>query len=336
MEQLNLANNKIGDASTELIRWLGVAGGALQRLSLAGTGMAGAKLNSFLLVLSKCCPELRALDVSSLRFSPAEVLTVSQLFLILRKLDQLDLSGSVPTTASFVQFLTLGTPGTLIAARLRDHSFGSDPASLRLLHETMPKAQAIKSLDLSNTDLGDDGVFCLAEGLTLNTNVRHLYINGAVFRTDSKRPRAETVRALCKLVISDCPLETLEMAGGPKATQQLGAALVPLLQALIHNTRLTSLDISGHMFGTTGARALARVLQLNAALTRVVYDQNDVGLSGLIAIANAVKLNSTLEVFPLPVVDIAAILASDRSAEAVHLVRQVCQDLELALSSSDV
>ena len=334
LEQLNLANNKIGDASTELIRWLGVAGGALQRLSLAGTGMAGAKLNSFLLVLSKCCPELRALDVSSLRFSPAEVLTVSQLFLILRKLDQLDLSGSVPTTASFVQFLTLGTPGTLIAARLRDHSFGSDPASLRLLHETMPKAQAIKSLDLSNTDLGDDGVFCLAEGLTLNTNVRHLYINGAVFRLDSRRPRAETVRALCKLVRSDCPLETLEMAAGPRATHQLGRALVPLLHALIHNTRLTSLDVSGHVFGTPGAVALARVLQLNATLARVAYDQNDIGLQGLAALAYAVQRNSALEEFPLPVMDIAALLTSEKSAETIRRVRELARTIERSVVSS--
>ena len=325
---LNLSNNKIGDASTELIRWLGTAGGVLQRLNLSGTGMAGAKLNSFLLVLSKCCPELRALDVSCLRFSPAEVLTVSQLFLILRKLDQLDLSGSVPSTASFVQFLTLGTPGTLISARLCDHSFGSDHASLRLLHETMPKAQAIKSLDLSNTDLGDDGVFYLAEGLTLNTNVRHLFINGAVFRVDSKRPRAETVRALCKLVCSDCPLETLEMAGGPKATQQLGRAVVPLLQTLIHNTRLTSLDISGHMFGTPGALALARALQLNATLARVVYDQNDIGLQGLTALAYAAQKNSTLEEFPLPIMDIAALLTSEKSADTVRRVRELARTIE--------
>ena len=337
LETLSLARNKIGDDAGELTKWMALAGGALRTLNVSGTGISGARLNSFLISLTKGCKVLETLDVSDLKFSLAEVITVSQLFLIPTcRITSINMSGSLPSTAALLQFLALGKPGMSLRTVLRSHSFGSDPASLKQLYETMPKALSITCLDLSDTDLGDDGVFYLAEGLTLNTNVRHLYINGAVFRTDSKRPRAETVRALCKLVISDCPLETLEMAGGPKATQQLGAAIVPLLQALIHNTRLTSLDISGHMFGTTGARALARVLQLNAALTRVVYDQNDVGLSGLIAIANAVKLNSTLEVFPLPVVDIAAILASDRSAEAVHLVRQVCQDLELALSSSDV
>ena len=337
LEVLSLARNKIGDDAGELTKWMALAGGALRTLNVSGTGMSGARLNSFLISLTKGCKVLETLDVSDLKFSLAEVITVSQLFLIPTcRITSINMSGSLPSTAALLQFLALGKPGMSLKTVLHSHSFGSDPASLKQLYETMPKAQSITSLDLSDTDLGDDGVFYLAEGLTLNTNVRHLYINGAVFRTDSKRPRAETVRALCKLVISDCPLETLEMAGGPKATQQLGLAIVPLMQALIHNTRLTSLDISGHMFGTAGAKALARVLQLNASLTRVVYDQNDVGLSGLIAIANSVKLNSTLEVFPLPVVDIAAILASDRSAEAVHFVRLVCQDLELALNSSDI
>ena len=337
LEVLSLAHNKIGDDASELTKWMALAGGALRTLNVSGTGISGARLNSFLISLTKGCKVLESLDVSDLKFSLAEVITVSQLFLIPTcRISSIDMSGSLPSTAALLQFLALGKPGMSLKTVLRSHSFGGDPASLKQLYETMPKAQSITYLDLSDTDLGDDGVFYLAEGLTLNTNVRHLYINGAVFRTDSKRPRAETVRALCKLVISDCPLETLEMAGGPKATQQLGLAIVPLMQALIHNTRLTSLDISGHMFGPTGAKALARVLQLNASLTRVVYDQNDVGLAGLTALAAAVKRNATLEVFPLPVVDIAAILASDRSAEAVHFVRLVCQDLELALNSSDI
>jgi len=297
-------------------------------LNLSGTGIVGAKLNTFLVCLSKRCSNLRSLDVSFLKFSPAEILTVSQLFLLLRKLDTVNLSGSVPKTSSLLQFLPLGTPGTLITAILRDHQFGNDPASLRLLHETMPKVQSIKSLDLSNTDLGDDGVFCLAEGLTLNTNVRHLFINGGVFRVDSKRPRADTVRALCKLVESDCPLETLSMAAGPKTTQQLGRFILPLLQALDRNTRLTSLDVSGHMFGPLGAITLAKTLQLNATLTHVAYDMNEITVQGLEAIAFAVKVNSSLEDFPLPVMDIASMIFTEKNAEVQRHIRELARSIE--------
>jgi len=244
-----------------------------------------------------------------------------------------NLSGSIPKTASLIQFLPLGTPETLITAILRDHQFGNDPVSLKMLHETMPKVQSIKSLDLSNTDLGDDGVFCLAEGLTLNTNVRHLFING-VFRVDSKRPRVDTVRALCKLVQSDCPLETLSMAGGPKTTQQLGRHILPLLQALERNTCLTSLDVSGHMFGSVGAITLAKTLQINNTLTHVFCDQNDIGVLGLTAISYALKVNSTIEDFPLPILDISTMLVNEKSAEGIRKIRELSRTIELSLCQS--
>jgi len=242
------------------------------------------------------------------------------------------MSGSLPSTSALLQFLAIGKPGMSLTTILRNHSFASDSASLKQLCETMPKALSITHLDLSDTDIGDDGVFYLAEGLTLSKSLRTLVINGS-FRSDSKRPRPETVRALTKLAISDCPLERLEMAGGPKATQQLGRAIIPFLQSLIQNSKLTCLDISEHAFGSAGARVLAKVLQLNATLTTVKYDMNEIGLMGLTAMAEGVVNNSSLEVLPLPIIDISSILTSDRSADVSRKVQAACQALQLAITS---
>jgi len=330
---LSLAKCKIGDEIGELTKFLTVAGSSLRQLNVSGTSVSGARLNSFLISLTKGCKDLESLDVSDLKFTLAEVITVSQLFLIPTcRISSINMSGSLPSTAALLQFLALGKPGMSLTTILRNHSFASDSASLKQLCETMPKALSITHLDLSDTDIGDDGVFYLAEGLTLNKSLQSLNING-VFRNDSKRPRAETVRALAKLIISDCPLQTLEMAGGSKATQQLGRAIVPLFQALMHNSRLTVLDVSGHMFGIVGAKALSKLLQLNATLTRVTYDTNDIGLLGLSAIAEGVANNSSLEVFPLPVIDIASILMSDHSAEMARKVQSVCEALQLAITA---
>jgi len=333
LEVLSLAHCKIGDDVTELTKCLNKCGTSLCKLNVSATGIAGARLNSFFVALPKACKMLEDLNVSDLKFTQAEVITVSQMFLIPTcRISVINLSGSLPSTAALLQFLAIGKPGMNLTSILRNHSFGNDPASLKLLYETMPKALSITHLDLSDTDIGDDGIFYLAEGLTLNKTVRSLNINGS-FRTDSKRPRAETVRALAKLILSDCPINTLEMAGGPKATQQLGRSIIPFFQQLMHNSSLTSLDVSGHSFGTAGAKALAKVPQLNATLTRVVYDMNDIGYLGLSSIAEGVASNSTIEVLPLPVLDIASILNTDRSSETQHRVQSVCEALQLVLTS---
>jgi len=335
LEVLSLAHCKIGDEVTELTKCLSSGcGTSLRTLNVAASGITGALLNSFLIALPKACKNLEKLDVSDLKFTSAEVITVSQMFLIPScRVSVINMSGSLPSTSALLQFLVLGKPGMSLTTILRNHTFSNDPASLKLLCETMPKALSVTTLDLSDTDIGDDGVFYLVEGLTLNKTLENLNISGS-FRNDSKRPRQETVRALAKLLMSDCPIKTLEMAGGPKATQQLGRTIIILFQALMHNSSLTSLDVSGHMFGTAGAKALSKVIQLNATLTRLVYDQNDIGLIGLSAIAEGVAANSTLEVFPLPVLDITSILSSDHSSDTQRKVQNVCESLQLALSSS--
>jgi len=334
LENLSLARCKIGDEVPELTKCLNMCGTSLRKLNLSATGITGARLNSFLVSLPKACKMLESLDVSDLKFTSAEVITVSQMFLIPScRISSINMSGSIPSAAALLQFLCLGKPGMSLTTILRNHTFSNDPASLKQLCETMPKAISVTHLDLSDTDIGDDGVFYLAEGLTLNKTLQTLNISGA-FRVDSKRPRYETVRALAKLIISDCPIKTLEMAGGPKASQQLGRTIIPFFQALMHNTSLTSLDVSGHLFGVAGAKALAKMVQLNATLTRIVFDMNEIGLMGLNAIAEGVSYNSTLEVFPLPVIDITSILQSDHSSETQRKVQSVCETLQNALTTT--
>lgn len=53
-----------------------------------------------------------------------------------------------------------------------------------------------------------------------------------------------------------------------------------MISALNSTRNLTELDISGHQIGDTGAVALAKTLQTNNSLMRLVWDGNDVTLLG--------------------------------------------------------
>jgi Ran GTPase-activating protein (RanGAP) involved in mRNA processing and transport len=56
--------------------------------------------------------------------------------------------------------------------------------------------------------------------------------------------------------------------------------LLPFIFALGENTSLTELDISGHQMGNTGAIALAKSLQTNNSLTKLLWDENQTGILG--------------------------------------------------------
>ncbi|NXU83303.1 CARL1 protein, partial [Xiphorhynchus elegans] len=113
----------------------------------------------------------------------------------------------------------------------------------------------------------------------------------------------------------DCPLQSLSVA---ESRLKLGTNV--LLSALGSNTSLIALDISGNAMGDTGAKMLAKALQINTKLRTVVWDRNNTTAHGLLEVAQALERNYTLKSMPLPMSDVAQAYRSnpERTEEAVH------------------
>jgi len=62
---------------------------------------------------------------------------------------------------------------------------------------------------------------------------------------------------------------------------------------------------------------LARTLEINHVLEKVVYDDNNIGLIGLSNIKDAVQSNPNIKSMPLPWKDIVAVMNLDTTDKAM-------------------
>jgi hypothetical protein len=126
------------------------------------------------------------------------------------------------------------------------------------------------------------------------------------------------LESLSNLLSSECPLETLVLAGGAKS--QLKGELVDFIYDLATNTSLVELDISGQQMGNRGAVALGKALQTNNTLASLAWDDNQTTLAGFQSFKVGIDRNISLKVMTLPILDISAAIRTDPP----HKVQQVC------------
>lgn len=328
---LNMARNKIGDSFADIGVFLHIGGAEIVDLDISGTLLSGAKLTGFLQYVAKGCKRLARLGAANLKFSrPEDILFVSQMLISNNSLRDLDLSGSLPNARCLGDLLVCAHADASVRISIANNSFSD---SVNVLYQFLPKIKALSHLDLSNTDLGDDGIFHVAEALALNTALRSLNVSGC-FHPD-KRPRQDAIHAIEKLVNSDCPLEELYIAGGQKTGQQIGKYLPQLLQAFRSNKKITVLDVSGHAAGPRGALALSKLLTVNKTLREVRIDQNNIGLNGLSVIAQSLKAGSSLVSFPLPIIDIAAMINTSIMSTVQKKIHILCMEIEKSLINNN-
>ncbi len=130
------------------------------------------------------------------------------------------------------------------------------------------------------------------------------------------------LECVSSLLISDCPLESLSIAGGAKS--QLRFDVIPLIYDLATNTSLTELDIQGHGMGNKGAMALGKALQTNRTLTSLVWDENLTTTIGLQAFKIGLERNHSLKSMPLPLLDIATALKSEPPQRLHQVIYLLC------------
>ncbi|XP_059713258.1 capping protein, Arp2/3 and myosin-I linker protein 2 isoform X4 [Haemorhous mexicanus] len=187
-------------------------------------------------------------------------------------------------------------------------------AGAQVIQDLIPDASSISHLDLSDNGFDPDMV-TLVLSIGRSKSIRHVSL-GKNFNIKSKEGLLDVLHRIVQLTQEeDCPLESLSVA---ESRLKLGTNV--LLSALGSNTSLVSLDISGNSMGDTGAKMLAKALQINTKLRTVVWDRNNTTAHGLLEVAQALERNYTLKSMPLPMSDVAQAYRShpERTEEAVH------------------
>ncbi|KFV97403.1 Leucine-rich repeat-containing protein 16C, partial [Eurypyga helias] len=187
-------------------------------------------------------------------------------------------------------------------------------AGAQVIQDLIPDASSISDLDLSDNGFDPDMV-TLVLSIGRSKSIRHVSL-GKNFNIKSKEGLLDVLHRIVQLTQEDdCPLQSLSVA---ESRLKLGTNV--LLSALGSNTSLVALDISGNAVGDTGAKMLAKALQINTKLRTLVWDRNNTTAHGLLEVAQALERNYTLKSMPLPMSDVAQAYRSnpEKTEEAVH------------------
>lgn len=156
--------------------------------------------------------------------------------------------------------------------------------------------------------------------ISKNKSLKHLSMGRNM--TNMKAKHVSTIMDSVVQIIQDeeCLLQSLII---PDC--RLKSDLHNLLNALGDNKCLEMIDISGNLIGDSGARLLAKALQINTKLKTIIYDRNNITLQGYHDIAYALESNRTVQYMPFPLHDIMPCMKA--SAERTDLTMKKIQDL---------
>ncbi|XP_034760207.2 capping protein, Arp2/3 and myosin-I linker protein 2-like [Acipenser ruthenus] len=172
-------------------------------------------------------------------------------------------------------------------------------AGAQVMQDHIFEANAIGSLDLSDNGFDSDMV-TLVLSIGRSQSIRHLSL-GKNFYMKSKALADVLCRIVQLIQEEECPLESLSVAD----SKLKAAGTTILINALGSNPSLSKIDISGNCMGDTGAKMLAKALQINTRLRTVIWDRNNTAAIGFLDVANALEKNYTLKSLAMPVSDVA-------------------------------
>ncbi|KAM8984696.1 capping protein, Arp2/3 and myosin-I linker protein 2 isoform 1-T1 [Ara ararauna] len=319
LQHLDLSGNPgslTGDDTTKLQNLLHQCH-SLSHLSLASTDCPLDTL--FGALVHGCHTSLTHLDLSKNVYSHKRVKTTSsgikEFFSQACTLRHVSLAGTkLPADAvrALLQGLADNSQISDLCLDLSNCELRS--AGAQVIQDLIPVISSISDLDLSDNGFDPDMV-TLVLSIGRSKSIKHVSL-GKNFNIKSKEGLLDVLHRIVQLTQEDdCPLQSLSVA---ESRLKLGTNV--LLSALGSNTSLTALDISGNAMGDTGAKMLAKALQINTKLRTVVWDKNNTTAHGLLEVAQALERNYTLKCMPLPMSDVAQAYRShpEKTEQAVH------------------
>ncbi|KRT82674.1 hypothetical protein AMK59_4297, partial [Oryctes borbonicus] len=204
-----------------------------------------------------------------------------------------------------------------ITLDISNNSLGSQGA--HVLESCVHGVRCISSLDISDNNM-DVELGSVVVAISKNKSLKHLNM-GRNMATMKAKHVATVMDSVVQIIQDDeCLLQTLLV---PDC--KLKSDVHNFLNALGDNKCLETIDISGNLIGDSGARLLAKALQINTKLKTIIYDKNNITLQGYNDIAYALESNHTVQYMPFPINDITPCMKA--SAERADTIMRKIQDL---------
>ncbi|KAK6480126.1 capping protein [Huso huso] len=293
---------------------------ALTHLDLSATDCPLDML--FVPLLGGCCSKLSYLNLSKNVYSHKKVkgipAAVKEFFSSCASLKFLGLSASkLPSEVLRLLLQGLACNTHLSDVQLDLSSCELRSAGAQVIQDHIFEANAIGSLDLSDNGFDSDMV-TLVLSIGRSQSIRHLSL-GKNFCMKSKALADVLCRIVQLIQEEECPLESLSVAD----SKLKAAGTTILINALGSNPSLSKIDISGNCMGDTGAKMLAKALQINTKLRTVIWDRNNTTAIGFLDVANALEKNYTLKSLAMPVSDVAQASRSnpEKTEEALQKIQ---------------
>ncbi|EGC34266.1 hypothetical protein DICPUDRAFT_88397 [Dictyostelium purpureum] len=186
----------------------------------------------------------------------------------------------------------------------------------------------METLNVSDNDLGDEGISTLCDLMANHPSIRSLNISGNFNRRSKNRTNAieSIINMLEKKSKTHNSIRSLSIQGSGKS--QLKGDLLPIVCSIFYNGSLKELDISGHSSGDIFAASVGKLLQCNAGLETLYLDDNSITSRGLQLIKFGLARNSTLTRLPLPIKDIASALKADATPVNLQKITEVSTEIQ--------
>lgn len=156
--------------------------------------------------------------------------------------------------------------------------------------------------------------------ISKNKSLKHLNMGRNLNNMKAKHIATVMDSVVQMMQEEDCVLQSLLIPDS-----KLKGDLYNLLNALGSNKCIQTLDISGNLMGDSGARLLAKALQINNRLRTIIYDRNNITLQGYSDLAYALENNYSVRYIPFPIFDIMPCMKT--SSERTDAVMRKIQDL---------
>ncbi|KAJ8965493.1 hypothetical protein NQ314_004081, partial [Rhamnusium bicolor] len=184
-----------------------------------------------------------------------------------------------------------------------------------VLESCVHGVRCISSLDISENNMDSD--LCnVVIAISKNKSLKHLNMGRSM-----KKHMSLIMDSVVQVVQDDeCLLQSLII---PDC--RLRSDMFNLLNALGDNKSLEILDISGNLIGDSGARLLAKALQINNKLKTIICDRNNITLQGYNDLAYALESNRTVQYIPFPIFDITPCMKAN--TERTDVLMRKIQDL---------
>nr|XP_022912883.1 F-actin-uncapping protein LRRC16A isoform X2 [Onthophagus taurus] len=319
---LNLKGNNLKDDISSLHTFLSHPN-AITHLDLSSTDILLETL--FGALVKGCTTNLVDLNISRNPFSSKKCkeapLSFKQFFSATMNLKYLNMSHcKLPQEA--LKNLLLGLACNEftkeITLDISNNSLGSHGA--HVLESCVHGVRCISSLDISDNNM-DLELGAVVIAISKNKSLKHLSMGRNMMNMKAKHI-VTVMDAVVQIIQDDeCLLQTLLM---PDC--RLKSDLHNFLNALGDNKCLETIDISGNLIGDSGARLLAKALQINTKLKTIIYDRNNITLQGYNDLAYALESNRTVQYMPFPINDITPCMKAS-SAEKADIVMRKIQDL---------